>query len=169
MMELFQAAKEVRDDAFVLILTQRNKEKIAAELGGLGFGENDFSVLSVPPIDVPKYLGASDVAVSFIKSCYSKQSSSPTKIAEYLAAGLPVVANRGVGDVDSTIENNSVGAILDSFDRDSYLESIREVIDLGGVADRARNTAVREFDLGTVGGVRYRRIYSRLLGTDASN
>ena len=48
------------------------------------------------PGEVPRYLKAADVAISFIKPCYSKQSSSPTKIAEYLASGLPVVCNAGL-------------------------------------------------------------------------
>jgi glycosyltransferase involved in cell wall biosynthesis len=163
MMELFQTAKTLRNDTFVLILTQRDKDKIAAELRDRGFGHDDFSVRSVPPTEVPRYLGAADLAVSFIKACYSKQSSSPTKIAEYLACGLPILANSGVGDVDATIENNSLGAIVDSFDNAAYIKGFRKVSELTSVPERARGTAAREFDLQTVGGERYRRLYNNIM------
>src|SRR5687768_7432269 len=36
----------------------------------------------------PSYLSAADAGLSFIKSCFSKIASSPTKNAEYLACGL---------------------------------------------------------------------------------
>jgi glycosyltransferase involved in cell wall biosynthesis len=163
MIDLFQTAKRLREDAYVLILTQRDKDKVVAELRGRGFSENDFSVRSVPPAEVPKYLGASDLAVSFIKACYSKLSSSPTKIAEYLACGLPILANRGVGDVDSLIEKNAVGAIVDSFDSGSFLEGIQKINSLNNIAKAARETVKREFDLQSVGGERYRRIYQQLI------
>lgn len=170
MIDLFQTAKSLREDAYVLILTQRDKDKITAELRDRGFGDNDFSVRSVPPAEVSKYLSASDLAVSFIKACYSKLSSSPTKIAEYLACGLPIVVNRGVGDVDTTIENNSVGAIVNSFDPESYIKGLQEAFALPSVAERARQTAAREFDLQTVGGERYRRLYKNLMiGTHPVN
>jgi glycosyltransferase involved in cell wall biosynthesis len=168
MLELFRSAKSIRDNAYILILTQRDREKISAQLFDRGFGDNDFSVMSVPPVEVPKYLGASDLAVSFIKACYSKLSSSPTKIAEYLACGLPIVANRGVGDVDSTIEKNSVGVIVDSFDTESYIKGLQEAFALTGTSERAKLAAAREFDLQSVGGERYRRMYRKLTSESQS-
>ncbi|MCV5148282.1 glycosyltransferase, partial [Escherichia coli] len=82
-------------DAFAMILTQSNPEEIKRLLTGKGYQPEQFFVGRVAAEDLPRYLCAADIAVSFIKSCYSKQSSSPTKIAEYLACGLPVIANAG--------------------------------------------------------------------------
>ena len=44
-----------------------------------------------------------------------EKSSSPTKIAEYLLAGLPIISNAGVGDLDSLIRTERVGTILSDF------------------------------------------------------
>lgn len=161
--DFFGAFKEKYPNAFAMILTQSKPEMIEPLLLERGFTENDFFIERVSAADVPCYLSAADLAVSFIKQCYSKQASSPTKNAEYLACGLPIIANSGVGDVDLLIERNGVGALVREFSREAYLAALDEVENLGDIAERCRKTARREFDLKTVGGERYRRIYRRLL------
>lgn len=158
------------DDArsFTLVLTQSPPEMIAGPLRARGVRDEDFHIRRVAPADVPRYLKAADVAVSFIKPCYSKLSSSPTKLAEYLAAGLPVVCNAGVGDVDAVVEGERVGVIVRELGAEAYGAALAEVEALGrepGIAERCRDAARRRFDLTTVGGPRYRRLYRRLLGT----
>ena len=162
MLDFFSAAREHDPKTFVLILTQRDKEKIDEKLRQRGFANADFDVRSVEPSEIRKYLLAADIALSFIKACYSKQSSSPTKIAEYLACGLLIVANSGVGDLDELILNNGVGVLVDDFSKDSYLKALREIEALGDIREQGRETAETEFDLTKVGGERYRRIYQRI-------
>jgi len=138
----------------------------------LGISPKDFLVAKVPPEEVPRYLKAADIAISFIKPCYSKQSSSPTKIAEYLASGLPVVCNVGVGDLDKLIQENQVGVLLREFKPMAYLEALDQIDVLRRdekFADHARQVARREFDLAGVGRTRYRRLYRRLLNRTESS
>jgi glycosyltransferase involved in cell wall biosynthesis len=163
MMKVFAAARELHEDLFVLILTQRDKEAAKKLLADLGFSEKDYFVDSVTPQEIPNYVAAADEAISFIKAGYSKLSCSPTKIPEYLAAGVPVISNRGVGDVDELLESNRVGVLVDQFDREHYLSVLKQIKDMGDVRESCQETARRMFDLETVGGVKYRRIYNRLL------
>lgn len=162
----FMAAAHRRDPStFALVLTQTPPEAIAARLKELGVPEGSFRVGKVAPAEVPRYLRASDVAVSFIRACYSKLSSSPTKIAEYLAAGLPVVCNAGVGDVDEVIEGDRVGVVLGSLDDEGFARALAAVEALeaeGGLRERCRASAERRFDIELVGGRKYRRLYERL-------
>jgi len=74
------------------------------------------TITRVAPEQIGAYLAAADAAIAFIKPCYSKISSSPTKIGEYLAAGLTVVTGRGIGDVDALLEQYDCGVVLDSFE-----------------------------------------------------
>src|SRR5215207_8083321 len=153
---------------YALVLTQTPPERIETRLRELGVPDDSFRVGRVAPADVPKYLKASDIAVSFIRACYSKLSSSPTKIAEYLAAGLPVVCNAGVGDVDEVIEGDRVGVVLRDFDDESLTRALQQVEALRAEGDfnrRARASAERRFDIERVGGARYRRLYRRLGAT----
>lgn len=159
----FMAVSRGHDETtFAMILTQRDPNSVAEKLRAKGFKDRDFYVRSVKPSELPDYLSAADIAVSFIKACYSKKSSSPTKIAEYLACGLPIISNRGVGDVDELIIDNKVGVLLDDFTSDSFVAALESVDTLQDIGRRTRESA-KEFDLVEVGGERYRRLYSRLL------
>lgn len=166
MTEFLSVAHRQDPSTFSMILTQSPRQKIMDRMFSLGIPEKDFAVTQVSPGEVPRYLRAADIAISFIKPCYSKQSSSPTKIAEYLASGLPVVCNAGVGDLDKLIEENRAGALLPEFTRKVYLKALEE-IDLmradPGSAERLQSVARKEFDLAHVGRTRYRRLYDRLL------
>ena len=168
MVDLFGVFKETEPDGFAMILTQSDAEDVKAKLHSSGYGPDDLFISRVPAGEIPRYLSAADIAVSFIKKCYSKQASSPTKNAEYLACGLPIIANAGVGDVDEQITANGVGTLVTNFSRDTYLNALADVAALAGSAERCKETARREFDLETVGGVRYRRLYSRLLQSTES-
>jgi glycosyltransferase involved in cell wall biosynthesis len=166
MTEFLAVAHKQDPQTFSLILTQSSRQTVAARMAQLGIAEDDFLVTQVQPEDVPRYLKAADFAISFIKPCYSKQSSSPTKIAEYLASGLPLVCNTGVGDLDKLIAENQAGVLLSEFDPTAYRKALLEIEVMRGdpnLAERLRNVARQEFDLVAVGRTRYRHLYERLL------
>lgn len=166
MLEFFAAARKHNPKAFTLILTQRDQEGVVEKLKNKGFSENDFLVTSSSPVEIPEYLSAADVALSFIEACYSKQASSPTKIAEYLAGGLPVILNPGVGDLDELTETDNVAVAIEEFNEENYLRALKRVDILRadtGFAEKCRTSAKKRFDLYGVGGQRYRRLYNLLL------
>jgi glycosyltransferase involved in cell wall biosynthesis len=169
----FMATAHRQDAAtYSVILSQSDPELITDRLHRRGVAEGDFLVRQVAPADVPRYIRAADIALSFIKSCYSKQSSSPTKIAEYLAGGLPIICNAGIGDVDEVIESDGVGFVIREFSEAAYLEALEAVEALrreGDLAERCRTSARRRFDLERVGGARYRRLYQRLSEREAKH
>jgi glycosyltransferase involved in cell wall biosynthesis len=171
MTEFLAVAHKQDPGTFSMILTQSPRQIVIDRMRDLGINHEDFFVAKVTPEEVPRYLRAADIAISFIKPCYSKQSSSPTKIAEYLASGLPVVCNTGVGDLDELIDENFVGVLIRDFSSDAYLQTLREIDDMRRdktLAERLRGVARQEFDLVDVGRTRYRRLYNRLLNrTDA--
>jgi len=163
MIDFFKTAREQRPETFLMILTQSGG--VAERLKAAGFGEEDFFVGKVPPAEVPRYLAAADVAISFIKACFSKLSSSPTKIPEYLGAGLPVISNKGIGDIDELITKERVGVLLD-LDPHGYraaLEEVEVLMEEKHFAERSADIARNQFDLETIGGERYRRLYRSLL------
>ncbi|HVE59277.1 MAG TPA: glycosyltransferase, partial [Pyrinomonadaceae bacterium] len=129
--------------------------------------DGDFFIQKVAPAEIPQYLSAADAAVSFIKPCYSKQASSPTKNAEYLACGLPLVVNGGVGDTTELTEADEVGVVIESFSAEGYQNALLKLNklleDKAALAGKCRESARKRFDLFNVGGERYRRLYRNLL------
>lgn len=169
-MTAFLAQAHQQDPAtYSMILTQSPPKEVVQRLRALGLNDKDFFVGKVKPEDVPQYLRAADVAISFIKPCYSKLSSSPTKIAEYLASGLPVICNAGVGDLDELIENDRVGVVISQFDSEAYGRALKELEALSqeeSFADRCRASARKRFSLKELGGERYRRLYRRIFNSE---
>ena len=83
-----------------------------------------------------------------------------------MACGLPIVANRGVGDLDALIEGEKVGVILKGFDEKDYADALDEInalLNKEEIRAHCRQIAEKMFDLEKVGGERYRRLYERLL------
>ena len=72
------------------------------------------------PSEIPAEMAAGDIGLSTMLPTFSKLASAPTRVAEYLAAGMPVGALAGVGDLDRLLSEARVGVTL----RDSTPESI---------------------------------------------
>lgn len=127
MLDFFAVYEAKNPGALFLFITMDDPAGIrkAAKLHGL-----DPSRIIVTPAsreEVPRLLAAADSGISFIKPVFSKTASSPTKLGEMLAAGIPVFANAGVGDVEQTIDRTAGGAIVAGFDAHSYAAAIDAV------------------------------------------
>ena len=172
MTELMAQGHEHDPSTFSMILTQSPVQEVIERMKGLGVDSKDIFVGKVKPELVPNYLRAADIAVSFIKPCYSKQSSSPTKIAEYLASGLPVICNAGVGDLDKLMRDKRVGVLLQEFNKEAYRQALVEIDSLRSdeaATEHRRAIARQQFDLETVGRTGYVGIYSRMLNHSGSS
>jgi glycosyltransferase involved in cell wall biosynthesis len=111
-------------------------------------------------------VAAADVGISFRKGELSKRAASPTKVGEYLAAGLPVVSSAGIGDCDELIERNRVGVIVRDASRDAHriaAEAILALLRDDRLAERCLTVAQSDLSMRGVGGPRYAAVYERLL------
>jgi glycosyltransferase involved in cell wall biosynthesis len=154
-----------RAGAFFRVLTMSPPEETASVLRRVGLDDEDFQVTGVPAAEVPALLRRARLGVSFRRPTFSQIAASPTKISEYLAAGLPVVSNHGIGDTDDLLEGERIGIVVRGFDRDVLSRAADEVLALADepdIAIRCREAAQRHFDLVSVGGERYLHMY-RLL------
>ena len=154
-----------RPNAHLLWLTMGRRERVEELMRQYGIGSSNFSVKAVPSAEVPSYLSAADAGISFIKPCFSKLASSPTKNAEYLACGLPLILNAGIGDSDVLAEKWNVGALVTDFTEEGYTRAIDRIEQLANTPDvrtRTRRVAKELFDLEAVGAERYADLYARV-------
>lgn len=161
--DLLAAARERNPATFALFLTQSDPKLIRPLLSERGFLDGDLFIGRADPADIEGYLHASDVGLSIVKASFATLSRSPTKIAEYLACGLPIIANAGVGDLNELIEAYRIGALIRHFDEVEYDRALAEIEAFTEDRKRVRAVALSEFGLQNIGGIRYRQIYSKLL------
>jgi len=91
MAHFFIALRDLEPTAFLRILTTTPRTQVIARLARLGVMESDFWVGCAPASEVPAYLGRARIGISFRKPNFSQIAASPTKIPEYLAAGLYLI------------------------------------------------------------------------------
>lgn len=163
MVDFFAQAQSAIPNLHFLVLTQSEPEMIVSEFARRKIDPTDYTITRSAPDRVGAYLAAADFAISFIAAFPSKIASSPTKLGEYLAAGLPVVCNPGVGDVDLIVERYQVGATVPEFEDLHYCETAIKVLSLAGdeaVAQRCREAAHATTSLQETGVPRYHQLYN---------
>ena len=123
-------------------------------------------VLSVEHSDIHNHIMNFDIGIFFIKKCYSKIASSPTKLGEFLSLGVPVVTGPLIGDVDDIISSPGlqVGTIVSNFDNNNLEIAYKELMLLikdEGISSKCIYTAKKYFDL-NFGVSEYNKIYNFL-------
>jgi glycosyltransferase involved in cell wall biosynthesis len=131
-----------------------------------GIGTTQYLVKKLASADVPSYLSAGDAGIAFYKPGFSKLATSPVKVSEYLACGLPMIMNAGIGDSDALAEEFKVGVLVNEFSPEEYDRAAAEIERLVNRPEgRTKVRAVAEnlFDLRRVGTERYASLYERVL------
>lgn len=163
-MALFGAILERRPDARMLIVNRHEHEAVRAAAARAGLPADRIEIGGAPHAEVAALIHRMHAASALIRSCFSKLSSAPTKLAEYLGCGVPCVGNTGVGDMEAILEGEGTGVALDSFDAAALGQAADRILALSadpGVRARCRDIALSRFSL--MGGVTaYRSIYTGL-------
>jgi len=66
----------------------------------------------LPAEQVPAVLDGCDAGILVREGTITNRVASPTKFAEYLAAGLKVVISEGLGDFSAMVRENALGAVV---------------------------------------------------------
>ena len=165
MAQFYKVLKRKKGDSIFLIISHTDKRYIEGVLKGEGLeAKVDYMIIGLSPEEVPGYLLHSKCAIMFIKPVECKIGSSPTKFGESLAAGIPAIVNKGIGDTEDIIRRERVGVVVENFDADSYERAVSNILSLleeEGLRDRCIKTANDFFSL-DLGIERYMKIYKRL-------
>jgi len=100
--------------------------------------------------------------VSFIRPSYARMASSPTKLAESFATGIPAICNYGVGDVGSLMTELDAGVVIDAESDDALAavaKTLSSLAQKGGF--RLRSEARKKLGL-EVATLHYQNVYRTL-------
>ncbi len=128
MMQFCKTVSEQIPTAKFLFISPHRHEIITAAATKYGISPEKIIVMHGKRHEVPALLSLSKYSLFFIKPCYSKISSSPTKHGEIMAMGIPVITNSGVGDVDEIVNKFNAGFIIKSFTQQEYKNICKEIL-----------------------------------------
>jgi glycosyltransferase involved in cell wall biosynthesis len=162
MMEFFKELLRERPTAKFLFITHDDPAMIRDEAERAGVPASRVVISPASREDVPTFLSLAQLAIFFIKPVFSKSGSSPTKHGEMLGMGLPVIANSGVGDVDSIITSTGTGLLVKDFSDEEYEEVIRQIDSVLSIPTESLTSAACQFYSLEDGVGRYDGIYRRV-------
>ena len=162
-LDLLSLSLQKRKDIFGLVITNNKSEfhNILKEYDKKL--SRNLIIISAERNEVPRLLSCIDVITSFIEPTYAKISSSPTKIAEAFAEGIPVICNTGIGDTEEIISVVKGGLTIPDFSNESiknaYL-NLDNVAKLGGLRLRQSSKSILSLELANS---LYRKVYKDIL------
>ncbi|MBC7947565.1 MAG: glycosyltransferase [Chitinophagaceae bacterium] len=165
MLDFFVTYQHKYPTAKFLFITGDQHEQIRTRAAERNIGADKILIRPALRKEVPASISLGAHSVFFIRATYSKISSSPTKQAELMSMGIPVISNAGVGDTDLIIKNFKSGVVIGDFTAESYNRSIDELAVTTFDRQAIRHGAEQYFSL-TDGVSKYLRVYQSILGHD---
>lgn len=157
-------------DAHLMVTTRDDPSDLLGRLAAVGVPAASVDVHACAPEQVPaRMAGLSAGFCVFADAGTAKRGSMPTRMGEFLACGVPVIGNRGVGDVAELIERYRVGVVLERFDAPGYQAAIEQLLALlkdSALADRCRAAAEDYFSVAR-GAARYAQLYRDVVADEA--
>lgn len=164
MLDCFKTLLELRPDARLIIVNLSSHDHIRERIRVHALPECKIDLKSVEYKDVISELWRMDAGICFVLPRPSMAAAAPTKVGEYLASGLPCIANVHSGDIKEILEGNNIGVCVEDFTSASYRKALMRLVVLADAPEtcaRCVEAAQREFSL-EEGVSSYDRIYRSL-------
>ena len=119
LLEFYRKLRENRQHLHLLLITPQNAE--AKLLLKKTLQSGTYTVQSAGHDEMVGWLNAADAGLLLRETNAVNQVAAPTKFAEYLLCGLPVVISQGIGDFSDLARNQNVGIVLQGCQREEEL------------------------------------------------
>lgn len=163
MMQFFKIISDHISNAKFLFISPDEHNTISLKANTFGLQQDKIILRKAKRNEIPGLLSLSKFSTFFIKPCYSKQSSSPTKHGEIMAMGIPVITNAGVGDVAYIVEKYQSGIVLKGLNQSEYQSAVSQISKkLTFNQNEIRNAAGEFYNLDTAI-EKYHKIYNQIL------
>jgi len=162
MIMFFKMLKKHKQNAKFLIITKDNPDIIYNSAVKYCVGIEDIIIKAAERSLVPELLSLSQVSIFFIKPVFSKKASSPTKLAELLGMGIPVICNSNVGDIDKFVPEFNLGILLDQLDESNYEKVVLQIDELVKFNSEKLRAVAEEYFSVNKGAEEYYSVYKNL-------
>jgi len=124
MLQFYKAALKSNNRAGMLFITTEDPNSIYKRANHYKIPIDKIIITESSRAEVPQLLTLGNMGLFFIKPTFSKQASSPTKQAELMAMGLPIICNSGVGDTDWIVQKFQSGLLIEKFSEEEYNKTL---------------------------------------------
>ncbi len=125
MLDFFLLIRKKIPKSRMLVVTKDDPEMILKFAVNHGLTKEAIIITSSDREQVPLHILISNWTIFFIQPFFSKAASAPTKMAEIISMGKPIVFNLGVGDMDKFNSEYDLGRGVEL----SNLEAVAEAVD----------------------------------------
>ena len=147
------------------VTTRDDPYKVREVIGGGEDLQARLTVLACSPESVHRVIQGQAASVMFYAgSDVSEMGRSPTRFAEILGCGLPVVTNQGVGDLAKIVGKYRVGVLINDPSQGELNAAWDDLMNLLGdpeLGNRCRSVAENLFSL-KAGAATYTTLYNHL-------
>jgi len=153
--------KQLKANASFLFISKSDTSAIQQICSELELDFNSIYLTSCEYTEIPQYISIGNASIFFIVTSFSGKAVSPTKQAEVLSLGLPIVANSGLGDTDAILRETKSGVVLKHFTQSEYQRLAEEILQFEKGKEQTREAAKQYFTLES-GIEKYDSIYKNL-------
>lgn len=164
MIGFFKFAQARIKNALFVLVSKDNPELLYKKAEEKGVALNAIRYYSGVYEEMPYYMSSADCGIFFINP-YKKIGSSPIKLGEFLASGVPVLINRGIGDSEELVSSTGTGTVVSGFKEKDFSSALEEISSLflqPGLREKCRATAIERLSLDS-GVQAYSEIYGNIL------
>ena len=161
MLRFFKSLKLKQANSSFLFISKSDTFEIRSICEKIDLDYSSIFITSCEYTEIPKYITIGDASIFFIVTSFSGKAVSPTKQAEVMSLGLPIVANSGLGDTDMILKETKSGIVLHDFNEDSYNNAVIQLLEFKPEKAEVRAAAQRFFTLSS-GIKKYHSVYQNL-------
>jgi glycosyltransferase involved in cell wall biosynthesis len=164
MLDFFNVMSKKLNNSYFTFITQDNSTELYSLVKRKKIPLDKIIVKKPQMAEIPFFLANADIGIFFINP-YKRYNSSPIKYGEYLASGLPIVINSGIGYTDIITEQENVGIVIREFSPDAYEIAVNKLLSLlrdkNDLKQHCREVAKKYLSL-EMGIDKYLQIYQKL-------
>lgn len=113
-LDIFIELRKKDSRFFLMLITNSSTEPYKEKLEKIG--KENYSIKGVPFNEIPENISKMDASFALRESRPLNIVSSPTKLSESLAAGVPIIVTKASGDYAEMLIDNKNGLLIESID-----------------------------------------------------
>jgi len=160
----FKKLLEINNHFFLTIISRDNHLEIINIFQSYNIAESYFKIISLKREKLISELIKNDIGIFYLNKNYSIKASFPTKIAEYLSLGIPIICNNFNEDINLIMNKYNIGKIynFESTNNNNLYQIIQKIKNDKNIKRNCIDLANNEFSLKN-GLQKYKKVYNNLL------